>query len=124
MHIRAARPTNNLEALRQFYVDGAGLKLKKDFRGHDGFDGLILGEGNFEIEFVMEKHFIAPRAPTSEHLFVLYLTTAEVETRAARLDRMGFNRVKANNPWWALHGVTFEDPDGYHFILAREAAVR
>jgi hypothetical protein len=25
-----------------------------------------------------------------------------------------------NNPWWAEHGITFEDPDGYHFVLARE----
>jgi catechol 2,3-dioxygenase-like lactoylglutathione lyase family enzyme len=121
MHIRAARPTNNLEALRQFYVDGVGLKLKNQFTGHDGFDGLILGDNSFEIEFVKEKHTIAPRAPTQEHLFILYLPSAEVEVRAAKLARMGFNPVKANNPWWALHGITFEDPDGYHFILGRES---
>ena len=41
-----------------------------------------------------------------------------VERRARRLDALGFQRVTPNNPWWARHGVTFEDPDGYHFVLA------
>ncbi len=120
MRVRTARPTNSLAPLRRFYVDGAGLTERSTFSGHSGFDGLILAAGDSELEFVVEAGFFAPRAPTVEHLFVLYLSADEVEHRAARLESLGFARVRPNNPWWAQHGITFEDPDGYHFVLARD----
>lgn len=120
MKFRAARPTNDLAALERFYVEGAGFTVRFRFEEHDGFSGLILGTDTWELELVTEAGFVAPRAPTHEHLFVLYLPADEVERRAQRLDAQGARRVKANNPWWTEHGVTFEDPDGYHFVLARE----
>jgi len=120
MRVRTARPTNSLGPLRRFYVDGAGLPERSTFTGHDGFDGIILAAGDAELEFVVEAGLVAPRAPTAEPLLVLYLAADEVERRAARLDSLGFRRVRASNPWWAGRGITFEDPDGYHFVLARD----
>ncbi|MFT3706118.1 MAG: GNAT family N-acetyltransferase [Archangium sp.] len=119
---RSARPTNDLAALERFYVEGAGLNVNARFAEHDGFSGIIVGSGTWEMEFVAEAAVVAPRAPTHEHLLVLYLNAGEVDVRAARLDSLGFKRVAPNNPWWSEHGVTFEDPDGYHFVLARESA--
>jgi catechol 2,3-dioxygenase-like lactoylglutathione lyase family enzyme len=120
MRVRTARPTNALAPLRRFYVEGAGLTQRSTFSGHAGFDGLILEAGEWELEFVVEVGALAPRAPTHEHLVVLYLPTHEVERRAARLDALGAARVTPHNPYWAQHGVAFEDPDGYHFVLAFE----
>lgn len=120
--LRVARPTNDLRALERFYVEGAGLAVRSRFEGHDGFDGLILAADAWEVEFVVDHHAPAPRAPTAEHLLVLSLAPQEVEARATRLDALGFARVTPNNPWWSRHGVTFEDPDGYHFVLARRDA--
>lgn len=120
MKFRAARPTNDLAALERFYVDGAGFTVRARFVEHQGFSGLILGTDGWELEFVTEAGVVAPRAPTHEHLLVLYLSAHEVEQRAQRLDAQGARRVTPHNPWWAAHGVTFEDPDGYHFVLARE----
>ena len=42
--LRVARPTNNLAALRRFYVEGVGLRELYAFAGHDGFDGLLVGQ--------------------------------------------------------------------------------
>ena len=121
MRVRTARPTNSLAPLRRFYVEGAGLAERSAFADHDGFSGLILAAGDWELEFVVEAGVTAPRAPTHEHLVVLYLPADEVERRAARLDVLGAPRATPHNPWWAEHGVTFEDPDGYHLVLARES---
>lgn len=121
MHLRVARPTNDLRPLERFYVEGAGLTVRSRFEDHAGFDGLILASDAWEVEFVTlpHGHAPAPRAPTAEHLLALFLPAAEVAARAARLDALGFTRVTPQNPWWARHGVTFEDPDGYPFVLAR-----
>lgn len=119
--LRTARPTNALEPLRRFYVNGAGLTVKSSFTGHEGFDGLILsaGDASWEIELVVEAGVQAPRAPSHEHLLVLSLPAKEVERRAERMEALGYEPVKPNNPWWARHGVTFEDPDGYQLVLCR-----
>jgi len=123
MRFRAARPTNDLAALERFYVEGAGLQVHARFAEHDGFSGLIIGDGSaWEVEFVAEAKVTAPRAPTHEHLLVLYVSPAELAAREAKLAGLGFRRATPHNAWWAEHGVTFEDPDGYHFVLAREDA--
>lgn len=115
--LRAARPTNSLEPLRRFYVDGLGLPVIATFEGHQGFDGLVLGAGDWELEFVVEAGVHAPRAPTHEHLVALTFTEAELGDRLARLEALGARRVAAHNPYWNANGVTFEDPDGYHVVL-------
>ena len=122
MRFRAARPTNALAPLERFYVDGLGLTLFARFEDHAGFSGFIAGAEAWEVEFLVEAGVTAPRAPTAEHLLVLYVADDELEARARRLDALGFPRVTPNNGWWVDHGITFEDPDGYHFVLARMSA--
>ena len=52
-HLRVARPTDDLEAVVRFYRDGLGLDLLYEFRGHDGFDGVMLGRkgAGYHLEF-------------------------------------------------------------------------
>lgn len=121
---RAARPTNDLTAMRRFYVDGAGCVELGRFEDHAGFDGLILGATGetWQLELVVERGVVAPRAPTHEHLLVFYVEdAAALETRVAALRAVGAREVTPHNPYWAAHGVTFEDPDGYHVVIARRA---
>jgi hypothetical protein len=57
-------------------------------------------------------------APHPESLLVLYLgDAAAVEAVVARLDA---DPVPPANPYWAEHGVTFEDPDGFRVVLVPE----
>ena len=57
-------------------------------------------------------------APHSESLLVFYLGDDQaVETIAARLD---VDPIPPANPYWAEHGVTFEDPDGFRVVLVPE----
>jgi len=54
-------------------------------------------------------------APYPETLLVLYLGDRDAGgAAAARLDT---DPVAPANPYWAEHGLTFEDPDGFRVVL-------
>jgi len=118
---RSARPSDRLEALRRFYVGALGCTLLGEFQGHEGFDGLIVGDpsGAWQAEFVRERGRSAPPVPSDEHLLVFYLADrAALAERVAQVEAAGYERTPPHNPYWARHGVTFADPDGYHVVLA------
>ena len=60
-----------------------------------------------------------PPAPSPEYLLVFYVAgRGDLAARAAAVDGAGFARVSSNNPYWARHGVTYADPDGYPVVIA------
>src|SRR5205823_5068232 len=95
----------------RFYRDGIGLSEIGGFRDHDGY-GVFLGVPGTgaHLELTAGGGHGAP-APHPESLLVLYLGDHEaVQTVAARL---GADPIRPANPYWAEHGVTFQDPDGF-----------
>ena len=68
-----ARPTNDIEALRLFYVDGLGFEVLGTFADHDGFDGLMLGHGDwpYHLEFTHRRGHQVGMSPSNENLLVL-----------------------------------------------------
>ncbi len=118
---RAARPSDRLATLKPFYVDALGCTLVAEFNDHDGFDGLIVGDpnGHWQVEFLHQHGRAAAPVPSLEHLLVFYVDSREqLQARAAAMDAAGHARAAPNNPYWAQHGATFVDPDGYHVIIA------
>ena len=117
--LRVARHTERLEEVVAFYREGIGLTEVGGFHDHDGYDGvfLVLPGTGAHLEFTSGGDHAAP-APHPESLLVLYLgDQAAVETVAARL---GADPVAPANPYWAEHGLTFEDPDGFRVVLVPE----
>jgi catechol 2,3-dioxygenase-like lactoylglutathione lyase family enzyme len=115
-----ARPTDDLEAVVAFYRDGLGFEVLFEFKGHDGFDGVMLGHkgGAYHLEFTRKEGHRAGRAPTTDNLLVFYLPDAGAwQGAVARLEAQGYRAVKAFNPYWDRQGKTFEDPDGYRVVL-------
>jgi ribosomal protein S18 acetylase RimI-like enzyme len=114
--LRVARHTERLDEVLAFYRDGLGLTEVGGFRDHDGYDGVFLevpGTGA-HLELTAGGGHGAP-APHPESLLVLYLgDAAAVDEVAARL---GADPVPPANPYWAEHGLTFEDPDGFRVVL-------
>ena len=125
--MRVARPTNDLAALRRFYVDGVGMQELASFSAHAGFDGLIVGALNapYHLEFTVQLGVSAARASSEEQLLVFYLPDEQRFAAAlARMQSIGIAPVASNNPYWDQVGVTFEDPDGYRVVLQRAAWVK
>ena len=122
--LRVARPTDDLEALLPFYVDGLGFEILFRFDNHAGFDGVMLGQAGspYHLEFTHHRGHRVGRAPSQDHLLVFYLP--DPDAYGAAVDRMakaGIAPVAAYNPYWDAHGCTFEDSDGYRVVLCREA---
>jgi catechol 2,3-dioxygenase-like lactoylglutathione lyase family enzyme len=121
VRFRSARPSDDLAALRRFYVDALGCALLGEFADHDGFDGLIVGDpgGRWQAEFVHQRGHRAPPVPGDEHLLVFYVADrTALAARVAALEAAGVPRATPNNPYWARHGATFVDPDGYAVVVA------
>ena len=122
-HVRIARPTNDLAALKTFYCEGLGFGVLYEFAGHDGFDGLMLGldSHHYHLEFTKKEGHDAGRAPTQDNLMVFYL--ADHAAWQAALDRMaaaGYEPVASFNMYWDVKGKTFQDPDGYRVVLQND----
>jgi catechol 2,3-dioxygenase-like lactoylglutathione lyase family enzyme len=120
MQLRVARHTERLEEVVGFYRDGLGLTEIGRFQDHDGYDGVFLdipGSGT-HLELTSGGAHGAPE-PHRESLLVLYLG----EKAAVReiVERLGTEPVRPANPYWAEHGVTFEDPDGFRVVLVPES---
>jgi catechol 2,3-dioxygenase-like lactoylglutathione lyase family enzyme len=119
MQVRIARHTERLDEVVAFYRDALGLRELGGFRDHAGYDGVFLelpGSGA-HLELTSGGTHGAP-APHPESLLVLYLDDdAAVRDVAARLDA---EPVAPANPYWAEHGLTFEDPDGFRVVLVPE----
>jgi catechol 2,3-dioxygenase-like lactoylglutathione lyase family enzyme len=119
MELRVARHTDRLDEVVGFYRDGIGLKEIGGFRDHDGYDGVFLevpGTGA-HLELTSGGGHVAPE-PHTESLLVLYLGDEEAVRAVAA--RLGTEPVPSANPYWADHGVTFEDPDGFRIVLVPE----
>ena len=120
MQLRVARHTDRLAEVVAFYRDGLGLPEIGAFHDHEGYDGVFLaipGTGA-HLELTAGGGHGAP-APHPETLLVLYLGDDEAVRAAAA--RIGAEPVAPANPYWADHGLTFEDPDGFRVVLVPEA---
>ena len=121
-HLRVARATDRIDEVIHFYRDGLGFEVLSSFQDHAGFDGVMLGHrgAGYHLEFTHARDASAGSAPTKENLLVFYLPDREVWRAAAeRMREAGYEPVPSANPYWDLHGVTFEDPDGYRVVLEK-----
>jgi catechol 2,3-dioxygenase-like lactoylglutathione lyase family enzyme len=116
VELRVARHTERLDEIVAFYRDGLGLPEVGGFRDHDGYDGVFLavpGTGA-HLELTAGGGHGAP-VPHPESLLVLYLGHDDAVRAAA--ERLGVDPVAPANPYWAVHGLTFADPDGFRVVL-------
>jgi hypothetical protein len=108
------------------YAAGLGFSILAQFEDHDGFDGIILGhpQAPYHLEFTTQRGHQVGRAPTQDHPLVFYLPNqADWEASCARMLAAGFQRVPSYNPYWDVHGRTFEDLDRYRMVLQNAARI-
>jgi len=118
--LRVARPTDNLVKIADMYRKGLDFHVLSSFRGHDGFDGIILGmpDSPYHLEFTSKAGHQVGRAPTEDNLLVFYLgDKTEYLNRCKKMISAGFVQVKSFNPYWDQNGSTFEDTDGYRVVI-------
>jgi catechol 2,3-dioxygenase-like lactoylglutathione lyase family enzyme len=122
--LRVARPTDDIDALLPFYVDGLGFQILTKFEDHQGFSGVVLGHPGqpYHLEFTHHAGHRVGRAPTKDNLLAIYLPQRLAWQAAVNaMIETGFQPVTSYNPYWDEHGRTFEDPDGYRVVLAHKS---
>ncbi len=120
--LRVARPTDHMEEVERFYEAGLGFARLGSFEDHEGFDGILLGVpgASYHLEFTRKRGHVAGRAPTKDHLLVLYFPdTAGWTAAVGRMQAAGYDPVPSFNPYWDRAGRTFEDADGYRVVLQK-----
>lgn len=125
VQFRMARPTNGIEKLHQFYIEGLGLTKIGGFM-HGGYEGLLIGlpDKSYHLEFIQTEEEIDLPEPTKEHLLVFYVPDQkEWSDIITRLASMGFTGVIPENPYWGRGGITIEDPDGWRVVLMNSAGI-
>ncbi len=119
-HFRIARPATDLFRTEAMYRDGLGLRRLGQFRDHEGFDGVMLGEpgGAYHFEFTHRRFQPIKPTPTPEDLFVFYVPEREDWVRrCVAMETAGFKEVTSLNPYWGNRGRTFEDADAYRVVI-------
>jgi catechol 2,3-dioxygenase-like lactoylglutathione lyase family enzyme len=117
MQVRIARHTDRLDEVVRFYRDGLGLPELGRFEDHAGYDGVFLDLPGTDahLEFTTGGAHAAPE-PHPESLVVIYLGSWDAVRAAA--ERAAAAPVEPANPYWAEHGITLADPDGFRVVLA------
>ena len=120
--LRVARATDDIDALIPFYRSGLGFEILFRFKGHEGFDGVMLGHSGapYHFEFTKPSGHVVGRAPTQDNLLVFYMPDPVAwQDAIGRMEAAGFSAVPAFNSYWDQSGRTFEDADGYRVVLQR-----
>lgn len=121
-HIRLARPSLDLAAAAQFYVQGLGLQvLYQSTDSHEAFALLMLGLPGAAWHLELTQSAVHPLkpTPTPDDLLVFYLGHPIPERLITHMEQSGGTRVPAFNPYWDEWGVTIRDPDGYLVVLCQ-----
>ena len=63
--LRLSRPTNHLEAILSFYVDGLGFEVLDRFDNQQGWDGVILGHRDWPYQFATSPWCRLHRRPST-----------------------------------------------------------
>jgi len=122
MKFRTARHTDNLKKIIDFYCGILGLEVLGVFHDHDNYDGVFIGitGADWHLEFTVSDK-PAQHSPDRDDLLVFYSKDeAELKRVQQRFTTAGIPELKAENPYWEANGITYEDPDGYRIVLAKE----
>jgi YycE-like N-terminal domain/YycE-like C-terminal domain len=122
--LRIARACRHPEALAIQYTRGLGFETLAEWRGHEGYDGIVLGHAQapYHLEFIHARNEPDPPAPHPEHLLVFYV--GDTDTWQRLCDAMlaaEFATVVNDNPYWERNGRTFADAEGGRVVLNRGA---
>ena len=120
VQMRIARPTGQFERVVAFYRDGLGLPIIYSYLDDADYDGVIFGLPGRALNLEITRHHGDGPCPIPppDNLLVLYiLDRPAIDYLVAHLGTMGYTPVAPRNPYWAEHGVTIPDPDGWNVVL-------
>lgn len=120
MICRFARHTNDLENIKAFYIDILGLEFLGNFKNHEGYDGIFIGnrDSDWHLEFTKSNEN-AKHEFNDDDLLVFYpKLKLEYDTIISRFIENKIPTLVAKNNYWNNNGKMFLDPDGFRIVIS------
>lgn len=120
MHLRVARHTNNLEAIKSFYINILGFELLGSFENHDNYNGVFLGFPNadWHLEFTTSDTKAIHQFEEDDILVLYPETKNSYDLLLQNVENNNVTLVNPKNPYWIENGKMFLDPDGYRILIS------
>lgn len=118
--VRLVRPTRDLATAVRFYTEGLGLVVHLRYEEDDGLRGVVLGPPGAAavLEVAAAATGGRPRwRVTPDEVLVLHLPASALAAAQRRLAALGAPEAEGPTAFWAAHGHTYVDPDGYRVVL-------
>ena len=120
MKFRVARHTNQLEQLKDFYVNIIGLSVLGEFKNHSGYDGVFIGNVNLDwhLEFTQTGEYVDHKFDEDDILVFYPENSHEYDHLLERINTFKVVKFQAKNPYWHDNGITLKDPDGHTVVIS------
>ena len=122
MIFRAARHTNDLKPLIEFYTNIVGLDVLGSFEDHDNYDGVFLGKHgqNWHLEFTKSLTKANHKFDADDILVFYPEQAAEYDKILERINYYEIKIITPENPYWRNNGIMIKDPDGYCIVISNQ----
>lgn len=120
MKFRVARHTNDLEKIKDFYVNILKFEVLGSFENHDNYDGIFIGKPDLDwhLEFTKSNEK-ANHFPDEDDIIVLYPEKeSEYKAITNSLLENNISIINSKNPYWNENGKMYLDPDGFRIIIS------
>lgn len=120
MKFRAARHTDNLHTLTEFYRSIFFLEILGEFKDHKGYDGVFIGKQGlpWHLEFTQSSESAKHTFDENDLLVFYPETKEEYEKIIANIQRLKIPTITPKNPYWRENGTMVEDPDGFKIVVS------
>lgn len=120
MHFRVARHTNNLEVLKNFYINVLNFELLGSFENHENYNGVFLGFSNadWHLEFTTSNEKAVHQFDEDDALVLYPETQNEYDLLLKTIRATKIPLIIPKNPYWTENGKMVLDPDGFRIIIS------
>jgi catechol 2,3-dioxygenase-like lactoylglutathione lyase family enzyme len=120
MNLRIARHTDDLEKIKDFYVNILGFECLGGFENHATYDGIFIGKPKLDwhLEFTKSNEKANHHFDEDDILVFYPETILEYNTLIKRILDSNISIITANNPYWNENGKMFLDPDGFRIVIS------
>ena len=122
MIFRAARHTNDLKLMIDFYTNILGLEILGSFKNHNNYDGVFLGkkDQSWHLEFTTSLTKVDHKFDTDDILVFYPEQIYEYDKIIERITYFDIVRIIPENPYWITNSVMIKDPDGYCIAISKQ----
>lgn len=121
MILRYARHTHSIEKIKEFYTKILDLDIIGEFKNHNGYNGLFLGNENYNwhLEFTESNHHPTQIFDDDDILVFYPETEREYNLIINNIKLFKVKTHHAKNPYWNINGILIKDPDGYNIVISK-----